>query len=107
MPYAVIEEGGKQYRVEEGDSILIERRAEQPGSEIQFDRVLLYHDGSALQVGKPLLEGVLVRGSVKSTAKGPKLVAYKFRRRNNRSHTKIGHRQQLLSVQITGISASS
>lgn len=107
MPYAVIEEGGKQYKVEQGEVVLIELQEAGPGTEIQFGRVLLYHDGASLQVGRPLVEGVTVTGTVKGEVKGPKVVAYKFRRRKNNSHTKVGHRQKLLNVEITKIGSQA
>ncbi len=103
MAYAIIEEGGKQYQVKEGDSILIERRDAEPGAEIRFERVLLYHDGSQVQVGKPTVSGVTVTGTVQREAKGPKTVTLKYRRRTCSSKRKVGGRQKLLAVQITKV----
>ena len=106
MPYAIIEEGGKQYKVQEGDTIEIELREAAPGAEISFARVLLFHDGSALQVGRPVLQDVQVVGRVKDETKGPKVVAYKYSRRES-YHRKVGHRQHYLAVQITRIGAAA
>jgi len=103
MAYAIIEEGGKQYQVKEGDLILIELRDAEPGVEIRFDRVLLYSDGAQVQVGKPTVPGVTVTGTVKREAKGPKTITLKYRRRANSSQRKVGGRQKLLAVQITKV----
>jgi len=100
MPYAVIEQGGKQYRVQEGDIIKVDLVDAEPGTELQFERVLAYHDGSTLKIGTPVLDDVGVAGTITAETKGPKVVAYKFKRRKTYRRT-VGHRQKLLNVKIT------
>lgn len=102
--FAVIETGGKQYRVQEGDVIEIERVSDSAdGAEIDFDRVLMLVDGEEVKVGSPVLDGVSVSGSVVGDVKGPKLRVFKMKRRKGYRRTR-GHRQQLQRVRIGAIS---
>ena len=103
--YAVIATGGKQYRVEKGGVLRIEKLDAEPGSTVEFDQVLLVADGSNVQVGSPLVKGGKVTATVEKHAKGDKVVIVKFRRRK---HYKRGgtHRQQYTQVRITEISAA-
>jgi len=102
--YAIIEDGGKQYRVEPGTVVCVELRDLAEGQEqIEFDRVLFYRDDGGVEVGQPYVAGVKVTGRVRGPAAGPKLHPLKFRRRKN-SQTRIGHRQKYLEVEVTGIS---
>ena len=103
--YAVIATGGKQYRVEKGGVLCIEKLDAEPGSTVEFDQVLLVADGSNVQVGSPLLKGSKVLATVEKHAKGDKVVIIKFRRRK---HYKRGgtHRQPYTQVRITEISAA-
>lgn len=103
MPYAVIEDGGKQYQVKVGDEVLIEHRAAEPRSEIVFPRVLLYHDGQQVHVGRPLVDGITVAGQVLRELKAPKAITLKYRRRTASSKRKVGHRQRLLAVRIVRV----
>lgn len=97
--YAIIQTGGKQYRVEKGETIEIERLSSEEGA-IQFDEVLLFNDGKATYVDAPYLSKCLVKGEVIGNIKGPKVVSFKYKRRKN-YHRKVGHRQKYLSVKIT------
>lgn len=99
--HAVIETGGKQYRVAIGDEIEIEKLESNAGDKVNFP-VLLIEDGEAVKLGKPRLEGAQVSGEVVKQAKGPKLIAYTFRKRKS-SERKVGHRQPLTIVKITDI----
>lgn len=100
--YAVIETGGKQYRVEQGSVIRIEKLAAQPGEAVRFDRVLLVGSGSELQVGTPYLEGAAVAGQVRRALRGRKVRIVKMRRRKH--HRKqMGHRQHYTEVEITAL----
>ena len=99
--YAVIETGGKQYRVKVGDQIEIEKIESNAGDKVNFP-VLLIEDGESIKLGKPTLEGVQVSGEVINQVKGPKLISYTFRKRKS-SERKVGHRQPLTLVKITGI----
>jgi large subunit ribosomal protein L21 len=103
--YAIIVDGGRQYKVQEGQEIDIDYRELGKGDEIRFDRVLAYSDGSATQLGQPTLAGASVMGEVVGVSMGPKLVVQKFRRRKNyRRHT--GHRQRNTKVRISKIEVS-
>jgi len=102
--YAIIEDSGQQFRVQEGDEIEIDLREGEPGSSIQFDRVVLVGGGPETLIGKPTVAGATVTAEVIEPTKGPKLVIYKFRRRK-KSRVKNGHRQKYLAVRITKINA--
>jgi len=108
--YAVIEQGGKQYKVTEGDRLNIELTDVADDAErIELDKVLFVSDGENVKIGTPLLEGAKVVASFKGTAgqaivKGPKLYPTHFRRRKN-SKRRIGHRQKYLQVVIEKIVA--
>ena len=102
--YAVVTTGGKQYRVEAGSELVVERLAVEPGASITFDRVLLVGDGEAVTVGTPTVDGASVSGTVMGEALGPKLVVFKFKQKvKYRRHT--GHRQHLTRVRIDEINA--
>ncbi len=108
--YAVIEQGSKQYKVAEGDSLNIELTEVSPDAKtIELDKVLLVGDGQDVRIGTPYLEGVKVIASFKTTAedaiiKGKKLYPAYFRRRKN-SRRRTGHRQKYLAVVIDKIQA--
>ena len=106
--YAVIEQGGKQYKVTEGDSLNIELADVSPDAKtLEMDKVLLVSDGEEVKIGAPYLEGAKVVASFKTTAeeavvKGKKLYPMHFRKRKN-SRRRIGHRQKYLQVVIEKI----
>ncbi len=104
--YAVIQTGGKQYRVEPGKTIHVEKLAGDAGSKIVFDQVLLVSsgDGGKVTVGKPLVSGAKVTGEIVEQGRGDKLVVFKFEYARNYVR-KNGHRQDLTAVKITGIEA--
>jgi large subunit ribosomal protein L21 len=102
--YAVIQTGGKQHRVSEGDTLRVEKLAAEEGAAVELDKVLLVADGEDFKVGTPYLEGGKVTATVKAHGRGDKVNIIKFRRRKN--HLKRqGHRQWYTELQITGISA--
>jgi large subunit ribosomal protein L21 len=101
--YAIISEGGRQFKVEEGQELDIDYRDLAAGDQVTFDRVLAYRDEEALKVGQPVLEGANVTAEVLSVEQGPKLVVQKFRRRKN-YRRKTGHRQLYTRVRISKIS---
>jgi large subunit ribosomal protein L21 len=102
--YAVIQTGGKQYRVEEGTYLKIEKLELGEGDSIEFDKVLLVKSGDDVKVGLPFIEGGKVTATVLSQGRHKKIKIIKFRRRKH--HMKqMGHRQYYTEVQITGISA--
>jgi large subunit ribosomal protein L21 len=103
MGYAVIKTGGKQYRVQQGDKIDVEKLALDVGSETTFD-VLLIGEGSSLTIGKPTVNGASVTARVIEQHRGEKGVAFKFKRRKG-FHKKIGFRRHLTKLEITAITA--
>lgn len=100
--YAVIETGGKQYRVEQGSVIRVEKLAAQPGEAVRFERVLLVGSGAQLHVGKPYLEGAAVDGQVRRALRGRKVRIVKMRRRKH-YRKQMGHRQHYTEVEITAL----
>lgn len=103
--YAVVTSGGKQYRVEAGSELTIERLTADAGASVTFDRVLLVGDGETVTVGTPTVEGASVSGTVLGEALGPKLIVFKFKQKVKYRRT-AGHRQHLTRVRIDEISAS-
>ena len=103
--YAVIKTGGKQYRVAENDVLDVEKLAGDAGATIEFTEVLMVGEGESVKVGKPLIAGARVTAELVEQVRGPKLIAFKKRRRKN-SRRKKGHRQDLSKVRITGIQAA-
>jgi large subunit ribosomal protein L21 len=101
--YAIIDDGGKQYRVSEGDTIYVETRELPPGAKtIEFDRVLMLGEGAKSKVGSPHVAGAKVTATLAAQVRGPKLEIVKFKRRKGyRLHK--GHRQNLLKVTIDRI----
>lgn len=102
--FAVVSSGGKQYRVEPGSTVLVDRVASDPGSSITFDRVLLIGDGDETTVGSPLVAGASVSGTVLGEELGPKLVIFKFKQKV-KYRRRTGHRQHLTAVRIDEINA--
>ena len=103
--YAVIEVGGKQQLVKKGDIVTVEKQEIEEGKSITVDKVLLTADGDKINVGTPYVKGAAVEAKVLRQTKGPKVVAFKYRRRKA-SHTKKGHRQKLTELEITKIKGS-
>lgn len=102
--FAVIETGGKQYKVAEGDSIAVEKLDAEAGKTVTFDNVLMLGEGASVTVGAPLVAGASVSAEVEEQTRGPKILIRKKRQRQTYRRT-IGHRQDLTVVKITGISA--
>ena len=100
--YAVIKSGGKQYKVQEGDTIRVEKINVEEGGEISLDDVLMVADGDDISVGAPVVTGATVAATVTSHGRGEKIKVVKFRRRKH--HRKqMGHRQAYTELKITGI----
>lgn len=103
--YAIIEDGGKQYKVSAGDALLIERRDLDEGqSEITFDKVLMVGEGEKSNVGAPWIEGATVTAKIERELKTAKVTGIKFKRRKGYMK-KFGHRQQMVRVSIDKINA--
>ena len=101
--YAVIETGGKQYRVQKDDVLAVELlEGAEAGKPIELGRVLAFNDGTGLKVGTPVVAGVKVTAEVIAEFRAPKVVAFKKKRRKG-YHRKVGHRQDLLKVKIASI----
>ena len=102
--YAVIATGGKQYRVEKGAVLRIEKLEGEPGATVEFNDVRMIADGDNVRLGKPRLEGGLVTATIEKQAKGDKVSIVKFRRRKHYLRQKT-HRQHYTQVRVTDISA--
>ena len=102
--YAIIDDSGTQFRVQEGDDLEVDLRDATAGSTITFDRIVLVGGGEKTLVGKPFVDGASVSAEVVAQTKGPKLEIYKFKRRK-KARRHVGHRQKFLTVRITGITA--
>ena len=101
--YAVIETGGKQYRVQPGDVLAVELLdGAAAGQTVELGRVLAVNDGSGLKAGTPVVAGAKVMAEVLAGFRAPKVVAFKKKRRKG-YHRKVGHRQNLLQVKIASI----
>ena len=99
--YAIIETGGKQYRVEEGSKIVVEKLAAQAGSDVTLDKVLMVVD---CKVGAPYLAGAAVTAEVVEQGRGPKVMVFKRRRRKD-SKTLRGHRQDCTTIRVKSINS--
>ncbi|MDP3981611.1 MAG: 50S ribosomal protein L21 [Chlamydiota bacterium] len=97
--FAVIETGGKQYKVTEGDVIEIEKLPAQAGEEVLFDKVLLISQDGDIRVGTPFVESAKILGTKVKDIKGEKVIAFQYRRRKNYKR-KVGHRQKYSLVRI-------
>ena len=102
--YAVVKTGGKQYKVQEGDTIRVEKLEGKEGDTIELDTVLMLTDGDKVTVGTPVVEGASVSATVKAQGRGKKIRIIKFKRRKNYRKT-AGHRQAYTELAITGIKA--
>jgi large subunit ribosomal protein L21 len=102
--YAVIATGGKQYRVQVGDTITVERLAADAGAAITLDQVLLVGGNGETRIGTPVVDGASVTATVDDHERGEKIVVFKFKKRK-RYRRRTGHRQALTRLTITGISA--
>jgi large subunit ribosomal protein L21 len=101
--YAIVKTGGKQYRVAEGDVIEVEKLDAEPGAEVALAAILLV-DGSAVTHDADKLAKAKVTGEIVAQTKGPKIRIHKFKNKT-RYHKRMGHRQRLTQVKVTGISA--
>lgn len=102
--YAIIETGGKQYKVQEGDVIRVEKLNVAAGETVTFDKVLAVSKDDALTVGSPLVDGANVTASVVEEGKGKKIIVYKYKPKKT-YHKKQGHRQPFTKLTITSINA--
>lgn len=104
--FAVIKTGGKQYRVAAEDRITVMTLPGNPGDSIALDGVMMVVDGESTTIGAPFVPGATVTAEIVEHTRGPKVIAFKKRRRKN-SKRKRGHRQDLTVLRITGVSAGA
>jgi large subunit ribosomal protein L21 len=104
--YAVIQTGGKQYRVAEGETLRVEKLPASPGDKLSFSPLLFADDGGNVQVGKPNVSGIKVEAEVMGQGKGEKIVIFKYKRRKS-YRRKTGHRQPFTALKITAITAGA
>ena len=104
--YAVIQTGGKQYRVAEGETLRVEKLAASAGDKLTFDPLLFADDGGNVQVGRPLVAGVKVEAEVIEQGLGKKIIIFKYKRRKS-YRRKQGHRQPFTALKITAIKAGA
>lgn len=102
--FAIIETGGKQYKVSEGDLLFVEKLGAEEGTTVTLDRVLAVSTGSGFKTGAPYVAGATVTASVVKTGRGKKLHVLKYKAKKNEKK-KIGHRQPYTKLQITAINA--
>jgi large subunit ribosomal protein L21 len=102
MKYAIIEDGGKQYKAVIGESINVDRYLVEVGEEIDMDRVLLISDGEDIKVGTPFIQGAKVEATVVAQVKGPKVVVFRYKAKE-RIRAKTGHRQKYTRVRVDAI----
>ena len=100
--YAIIETGGKQYKVQNGDQIRVEKLDAEIGSTVVFDKVLAAGEGSDIQVGTPYLDGLTVEADVVEAGKGDKVIIFKYKAKKD-YRKKQGHRQPYTLVEITSV----
>jgi large subunit ribosomal protein L21 len=103
--YAIVRVSGKQYRAEEGRTIVVDKMTKEVGDQIDLDQVLLISDGDATQVGQPTISGAVVSAEVVSQFKGKKIIVFKYKPKI-RYRRKQGHRQQYTRLLVNSISAS-
>lgn len=100
--YAIIETGGKQYRVEKGDLIDVELFDSEVGQKVEFKNVLFINNAGSIKIGNPYVAESAVHGEFVQEVKGPKVIAFKYKKRKP-SRRKVGHRQRYARVKITEI----
>jgi len=105
MMFAVIKTGGKQYKVQKDDKLLVEKLEGNEGDKVNLNEVLMVADGKKSTVGEPLIKGAVVEAKVVAQTRGPKITVFKKKRRQNYRRKK-GHRQDLTMIQITNIKAA-
>jgi len=102
--YAIVKSGGKQYKIQEGDVIRVEKIPGDLDNPISFDQVLMFSDGENVRIGQPELNDVTVKGHIVEQGKGKKIIVFKYKRRK-RYRRKQGHRQQYTAIKIDQIEA--
>ena len=102
--YAVVASGGKQYKVQEGDVLRVEKIKGDVGASVAFDKVLMVSDGESVKLGQPVVENAAVHAQIIEQGKAKKIIVFKYKRRKRYRRTQ-GHRQQYTAVRIERIDA--
>jgi len=102
MKYAIVEDGGKQYKAVEAGSIEVDYFKAEAGEQVNLERVLLVVDGEAVSVGTPLVDGASVQATVVAQIKGPKIIVFRYKPKK-RYRVKTGHRQKYTRLEINAI----
>jgi large subunit ribosomal protein L21 len=105
MKYAIVEDGGKQYKAVEGGTIEVDYFEAEAGETLDLEHVLMVVDGDAVAVGTPLVEGVKVKTTVLAQIKGPKVVVFRYKPKK-RIRVKTGHRQKYTRLQVDSIGSN-
>jgi len=104
--YAVVNSGGKQYKVQQGQVLRVEKIPGDVGNPVTFDRVLMFSEGENVSIGQPALENIVVEGHIVEQGKAKKIIVFKYKKRK-RYRRKKGHRQEFTAVMIDGIKAKA
>ena len=104
--YAIIEACGRQYKVQEGETVYFEKLNKEEGEKVSFEKVVLVSDEGKIQVGNPYVTGCKVEGKVISNGRGKKILVFKYKPKKNERKTR-GHRQDYTKVEITSIKAKA
>ncbi len=102
--YAIVDTGGKQYKVKKDETLRIEKIPGEVGSQVSFDKILMLADDDNVKIGRPVLDDVAVKGHIVEQEKAQKIIVFKYKRRK-RYRRKQGHRQQYTAVKIDSIEA--
>ena len=102
--YAIVDTGGKQYKVKKDETLRIEKIPGEVGSQVSFDKILMLSDDDNVKIGRPVLDDVAVKGHIVEQEKAQKIIVFKYKRRK-RYRRKQGHRQQYTAVKIDSIEA--
>ena len=102
--YAIIGTGGKQYKIHEGEILRVEKIPGEAGDLVSFDKVFMFSDGKTVNIGRPLLDNVVVKGHIVQQEKAKKIIVFKYKKRK-RNRKKQGHRQQITAIKIDNIEA--
>lgn len=105
MKYAIVEDGGKQYRAVEGDTIEVDYFDAEVGESVTLERVMLLVDGDQVEIGAPLIQSARVEATVAAQVKGPKVIVFRYRPKK-RYRVKTGHRQKYTRLQINSIAVN-
>lgn len=100
--YAIIASGGKQYKIQEGEILRVEKISGELGASVSFDRILMFSDGENVSIGRPVLDNIVVRGHIVEQGKAKKIIVFKYKKRKG-YRRKQGHRQQFTGIKIDSI----